>query len=152
VLELPVNVMLPGRIRSQAQRAKRAPVVGGVAGKDLGAFVEVAGADVMIVVTTMPEVARLELFSLVAHFLLLALADLVGAVADELRVPLGQAKLPRHLGAAEVALPFVPTAIHRPVPRERHSVLDGEHRLDALIRPMLEPIGYFLDGREIDVE
>src|SRR5262249_54877400 len=82
-LELPVDVMLPRRIRGQSQRAKGAPVVRDVAGEDLGAFVEIARADMVLIIPAVPEVARPELPGLEAQVLLLALADLVGAIALE---------------------------------------------------------------------
>src|SRR5688572_15370871 len=119
--------MLPRRIGREAQRAKCPPVVRDVAGEDLGAFIEVAGANVVRIIPTVPEVARLELLRLETQVLLLALADLVSPVADELCIPLGEAKFPWHLGAAEVAFSLVPAAVHRPVPRERHAILDREH-------------------------
>ena len=93
----------------------------------------------------MPELAGPELLGLPAQVRLLRLADLEGPVAEELRVPLGQAELPRHLRAAELPLALVPAAVHRPVPGERRAVFAREDRLHALGRPVLEPVGQFLD-------
>src|ERR1019366_10162418 len=100
----------------------------------------------------MPESAGLELSRLPAQVLLFRFADLEGAVPEELRVPLRNAKLPRHGGAAEFSSPFVPAAIHRPVPGKGRAVFTGEHWFDALGRPVLEPVGEFLNRDEIRVE
>src|SRR4029079_14542549 len=92
------------------------------------------------VIPPVPEVAGAELPRLPAQVPLLGVAHPVCPVAEELGVPLGRTELPRHLRTAPLALALVPPAVHCPIPGEGHPVLAEEHRLDALARPVLEPI------------
>ena len=101
VAQLPEVAVFPGRVGRHAPGAEGAPVVGQVHGEDRVPLVESARAQVVGVVPAVPEVAGPELLGLPAQVRLLRLADLEGPVAEELRVPLGQAELPRHRRAAE---------------------------------------------------
>ena len=100
----------------------------------------------------MPEVAFPELLRLPAQVRLFGLAGRERAVAEELRVPFGQTEFPRHRGAAELPLAVVPPAVHRPVPRERRSVLAEEQRFGPFLGPMSEPVRQLLHRREIRIE
>ncbi len=104
------------------------------------------------IIPALPETARSNLPGLPAQVGLLQIADLKGPVAQELRVPLGHAQLPRHAGTAEGAFAQVPAAVHGPVPGERCSVLAEEHGFRPLLRPVLEPVGQLLDGGKVRVE
>src|ERR1017187_4061458 len=82
----------------------------------------------------------------------LRLDDVVRAVAQELRVPLGHAEFPRRHRVPELPLALVPPAVHRPIPQERHGVLAREDRLHSDGGPVLEPLGYLLDRRPVGIE
>jgi hypothetical protein len=127
------------------------PVVREVPGEHLLPVVEGARPHRVWVIPAVPQSAGPELFRLPAEVLFLRLAHPVGSVPEELGVPLGEAELPGHPGAAPLAPTLVPTAVHRPVPGERHAILTREDRLDALRRPVLEPIGNLLDRDEVQV-
>ena len=100
----------------------------------------------------MPEVAGPELPRLPAEVLLLRFADLECPIPKELRIPLGEAELPRHLGAPEGPFALIPAAVHSPVPGEWHAVLTEKDWLHALGCPVLEPVGDLLDWDEIQIE
>src|SRR5437899_6964598 len=106
----------------------------------------------MWVIPSLPEVAGPELPSLPAEVLLLRFADLEGPIPEELRIPFGEAELPRHLGAPEGPFALVPAAVHRPVPGKWHSVLTEKDWLHPLACPVLEPVGDLLDRNEIQIE
>src|SRR3954467_300936 len=100
----------------------------------------------------MPNCSGLKLFGLPSQVGRLRLADLKGAIAQELRVPFREAELPWHLGAAELTLAFVPSAIHGPIPGEGRAVLAHKRRLHSLRGPVFEPIRELLHGHEIWIE
>src|SRR5262245_63432663 len=129
-----------------------APVVGDVPGENLLPLIEVSGSHGVRVIPAMPEIAGAELPGLPAEVLLLPLADSEGLIAEELGIPLGEAKLPRHSGAAEGPLPLVPATVHCTVPGEGYAVLAQEDRFHSPGCPVLEPVGHLLDGDEVDVE
>src|SRR5262245_58743423 len=83
VAQLPENVVFPRRIRGEPPRAEGAPVVGDVAGEDILPFVKIARAQGVRIIPALPKIARTKLFRLEAKILLLALADLKGAVPEE---------------------------------------------------------------------
>src|SRR5207244_13477099 len=91
----------------------------------------------MWVIPSVPEVAGPELPSLPAQVLLFRFADLECPIPEELRIPLGEAELPRHLGAPEGPFALVPTAVHSPVPGEWHPVLTEKYRLHPLGCPRI---------------
>src|SRR5262249_17981712 len=119
VAQPPEDRGFPRRVGGQSPGAVGAPVVRDVPGEYLLSFGEVARSPGVGVVPAVPEVAGPELARLPAEVLLLPLADLEGPVAKELGVPLGQAELPGHPGAAKRTFALVPAAVHRPVPGER---------------------------------
>src|SRR5207247_527802 len=71
---------------------------------------------------------------------------------EKLRIPLGQAKFPWHFCAAELALTFVPSAVHRPVPSKGRAVLASERRFHPVAGPVLEPVGQLLNRSEVRIE
>src|SRR5260370_432967 len=97
----------------------------------------------------MPNVTGAKLSGLPSEIRFLRFADLISAVAEELGVPFGETAFPRHLGAAPLTLPFVPAAVHRPVPREGSAVFASKRGLDAFGGPVLEPIVQLLDRRKV---
>src|SRR5207247_10157933 len=99
----------------------------------------------------MPNVASAKLSGLPPEIRLLRFADLISAVAEKLCVPFGETEFPRHIGAAPLTPPFVPTAVHRPVPREGRAIFAGERRLDALGSPVLEPVAQLLARRDVRI-
>src|SRR5262249_11924351 len=121
--EPPEVVVLPGGGRRDPPRAEGAEVVREVASDDLVAVVAHLGADLVGIVPAVPDLPLAALAGLPAQVLLLHLGDAVGAVPQELGVPFGQAEFPGDAGTAERALAPVPSAVHRPVPRERGAVL-----------------------------
>src|SRR5207237_7787192 len=125
--------------------AKRPPGVGQICGKNRITFIKVTGAEAFRKIPAMPALgAALELFGLPAEVCFFVVADREGPVAEKLRIPLRQAKLPGHFGAAPFPLPLEPAAIHAPIPAKRSAVLAEEHRLHPLRAPMLEPVAEFL--------
>src|SRR6516164_10914424 len=130
----------------------RTPIIADILGENRLPLVEVTCTHMVRIIPAMPEFAGLELFGLEAKVLLFLLADSEGTVAIKLRIPLGQANLPRHLGAAEGAFALVPAAVHRPVPGKRHAIFDWKERLDSLGGPVLNPIGNLLNGNKVQIE
>src|SRR5438105_8884172 len=104
--------VLPGRDRRNAPAAKGAPIVGQIKGEERIAFLEPGRADLERIIPPMPEIAGPKLSSLPAQVGFFLLADLVSAIAEELRIPFGQAKFPGHPRAAEFPLALVPSAVH----------------------------------------
>ena len=150
--QLPKHVMLPRRDRGHAPAAKGPPVVRQVLGQDGIAFVKVAGAQLVRIVPAMPQPPAAELVGLPPQVSPLLFADPIRRVTEELGVPFRQAEFPRHGGAAELATALKPAAVHGPIPGERGPVLAGEKRLHPDRRPVLEPVGQFLDRYEIRVK
>src|SRR5262249_37804695 len=138
--QLPVVPVLPRRNAGHTPGAIRPPVVVQIQGENRIPFVEPVRADGTRVIPTMPHLALAKLPGLATEIRLFRLADLKGAIAQELGVPFGETEFPRHPGAAPLALALVPTAVHRPVPRERRAVFAGKRRLDAVGGPVLEPV------------
>src|SRR5262249_50206963 len=143
--QFPEGLVFPRRVRGQPPGAMGAPVVGDVPGENLLPLIEVSGSHGVRVIPAMPEIAGAELPGLPAEVLLLPLADSEGLIAEELGIPLGEAKLPRHSGAAEGPLPLVPATVHCPVPGEGYAVLAQEDRFHSPGCPVLEPVGHLLD-------
>src|SRR6266496_6595882 len=106
----------------------------------------------MRIIPSMPDLPVAELPGFPPQVRGFGFADLISAVAKELRVPFGETELPRHDGAAPFALSLIPAAIHRPVPGEGRAVFAGEQGLHALCRPVLEPVRKFLHRHEVWIE
>src|SRR4051812_46634582 len=103
-------LMLPRRISRNPQRAKCPPVIGDIGREDRIALVEARRADLIRIIPSMPCIAGAILFCFPAQIGLLRLADGKSALADKLRVPFRKAEVPRHFGAAKLALAVIPAA------------------------------------------
>src|SRR6266404_4504887 len=132
--------VFPRRNPGHTPSAKSSKVVREIPGEHGILFVEAIRPDRVGIIPAVPEIACAELLRLPAQIRFFRFADLEGAVAKKLRVPFRQAKLPRHFGAAEFALALEPSAVHRPVPRERRAVFASEHGLHTRVCPVPEPV------------
>src|SRR5262249_654530 len=110
--------MLPRRYGQHAPRPKRPKVIHQIRGKDRIPLVERLRSEIPRIVPAKPDVPGPQLLRLPPQVRLFRVTDLVRGVADELRIPLRDAELPWRLRASPVPLPFVPAAIHGPVPTE----------------------------------
>src|SRR2546426_522646 len=106
----------------------------------------------MGIIPPMPDLPGTELSGFPPEVRRFHFTDLKGAVTEELRVPLRETKLPRNCRTTPFALPFVPAAIHRPIPGKRSAILAGEHGFNPGGCPVLEPVREFLDRREVRIE
>jgi hypothetical protein len=152
VAEPPEVAVFPGRIGRDAPSAKGPPVVGRISAEHFVPIVEQPGTEFVGIIPAEPGLMIAEPGGFPAQVGPFHFADAEGAVAEKLRVPLGEASFPRHLGAAERSLAVVPPAVHGPVPGERRSVLAQKHRFLASSGPVLKPVGEFLNGCEVRVE
>lgn len=146
-----VSVIPRGDCRD-APGSECCPVVPEIHSIDRIALIEVSGANRMRIVPAVPVSACSELISFPSEILLLLFTDLTGWSAEELCVPFGYAELPRHHRAPESSTTLIPTPIHHPVPGHRHSIFASEERFDTFNRPVLEPVGHFLNRDEVGVE
>src|SRR5262249_23603227 len=97
VAEFPEVFELPRRNARHTPGPVGAPVVVNVPGEHRIALVESFRADGIRIIPSMPHIAGPVLSSFPAQVLLLGFTDLVGGIAEELRVPLCEAEFPWHL-------------------------------------------------------
>ncbi len=103
VAQAPEVAEFPGRGRGDAPGAERPQVVGKIHPDHRMPIGEPRRSHLVGIIPAMPAPAGAQLPGLPAQVGLLHFADLIGAVAKELGIPLGHAELPGHAGVAEGA-------------------------------------------------
>src|SRR3954465_11024073 len=132
--------VFPWRNRGDSPTAEGAPIVGEIFREDRITFGESRRTDRIGIIPTVPKITFAKLLRFPAEIGFFRLADLIGAIANELGVPFRHAEFPGHFGAAELALAFVPAAVHGPIPGERRAVFAHKGGLHTVGRPVTEPI------------